>query len=524
MLGPRARRFARSAFMIAVFTGMVFALDRILASYSYADVAAGFRRVDLGAVAVAIGLLAAQYGLLVIREWLGLQYAGRRELGLRRAALASMIARPLSALGISTITGIGLRARIYGDWGLGTKDVALITAYDQLAYYVGIAAMCGVGLSVSQVAWPMAFPAWLPPTWVVGAAGTTIVLGYTVWCARRREPIRIRTVEVPVPDRLQLLGQVAFPVVDLALTAAIVHVILPADLALSYRELVGVCLLANLAGSLSQVPAGLGVFETVLLQFAPAATDTSALLGALLVRRTITNLLPMFVGGLLLFWVELRRRPADELHAWHNETIGTVLSVVTFAGGVILLVLGAEPGVKRALVPSAPGPVVLVVLGVAQLVIARGLQKRTIAAWRIAFALVLLRAVAEIVLGVRPAVIAVLVAEAGAFLAFRRAFTERGVALQAEVASWWAAIVMAVVATAGVAYFAEAHTLSRVTALQLVAAVLTLTVAGAVVGYRAAKGRRQSRAAAWKAAAIERGAVVTEGRRPPEPQPGPTPD
>ena len=76
-IGPGLKRFARSAFMVGVFTMMVLALDRILRSYSYADIAAGFGNVPLTSVLLAAGFVIAQYALMCVREWLGTLYAQR---------------------------------------------------------------------------------------------------------------------------------------------------------------------------------------------------------------------------------------------------------------------------------------------------------------------------------------------------------------------------------------------------------------------------------------------------------------
>jgi len=495
---PRVRQFVRSAFMVVVFAGMVFALDRILRSYSYADIAAGFRAVTASSVVIAVGLVVAQYALLVVREWLAVGYAGRGDLGVGRTAIAAMIARPLSSLGVSTITGLGLRTRIYGAWGFNGKDLALVTTYNELTYYVGIVATCGV-FTVSQVPWPASLTIELPPTWIVGAIGIALAGAYVLWCVRRRRPIQVRSVVIPIPRRGQLIGQVVLPIVDLLIVTGVVHAMLPASTGLSYLELISVVLLANLAGSASQVPAGLGVFETVVLQFAAPEADRSAILGALLVRRVITNLLPMAAGALLLVWFEIRRRPQLR-PAWHEDAIATLLSVVTFAAGVIMLVVGAEPRVRTALVPRAPGPFLLIVLGVWLVIVARGLQHRTRRAWRAALVLLALRAIGELAMDARPVIFAILGGEAVLFVACRRVYSEAGSALRPEVASWSAAIVMAIVATAGVVSFSEGHTLTRFAALQLVAIAVAVSIAGGLVGYQIAKHRGDARRAARRAA------------------------
>jgi phosphatidylglycerol lysyltransferase len=493
-IGPGLKRFARSAFMVFVFTMMVLALDRMLRSYSYEDIAAGFRAVPISAVLIAAGFVVAQYFLMCVREWLATRYADRPDIGFRRAALASTIARPLSTLGVATITGIGLRARIYNAWGFSTKDLALITTYDQISYYVGIAAMCGVVLSVSPVPWPETITWNLPATWIVGVIGLLVVVAYTVFGALRRgKSLHVRKVEIPMPDKPELAGQILLPVADLALTAAIVATMLPDGTGLSYLDLLAVCLLANLAGSLSQVPAGLGVFEAVLLQFAPATADDSAVLGALLVRRVITNLFPMMVGAILLALSEVTRRRTAKLHEWHDDTAATVLSVIVFATGVMLLLLGADASLRRAVAPGAPGPTILVILGVSQLLLARGIQHRTINAWRIAVGLIVLRLIGEFVYEVRPVVMGILAAELGLFLAFRPAFTERGMVMRADTASWWAAIAMALIGTIGAGYWASRHTIERTEAWMLIGIVATVSVVAGLVGFRFAKHGRQDK-------------------------------
>jgi phosphatidylglycerol lysyltransferase len=486
----RLLRFARSAFMVVVFGGMLIALERMLRSYSYADVVAGIDQVSPGAIALAIGLVAVQYTALILREWLAVRYAGRADLGLRRAALASMIARPLSALGVATITGIGLRTRIYGSWGFSARDIGLVVAFNELVFYVGLVTTCGVVFTVSRVPWPGEL-ARLPPTWIVGALGLVLAAAFAVWCLRRTTPIRIRTVEIPVPDRTQLVAVLTLQTIDLAIISAIVYTLLPASAGLPYLELVAVCLIANLAGSLSQVPAGLGVFEAVVLQFVPAGADQSAVLAALLVRRLITHLLPIVVGGLLLITFEIRRRPLQLRHDWHDDAVATFLAVMTFASGVVLLVIGAGDEIHDALAPTgAPAPIAMFVLGVVLLVVARGLQQRVRRAWWAALGLLVLRAIIELAIGPRSAIVVLVLAQAGLLVAARRIFTERGVVLQAGIASWWAAFAMAVIGALGVASFADGDTLSRLGAMRLVAVVAIASIAGAVIGYRIATRRQ----------------------------------
>ncbi len=70
----------------------------------------------------------------------------------------------------------------------------------------------------------------------------------------------------------------------------------------------GIYLLAQLAGVVSNVPGGLGVFETVILLLLKSFISSATLFGALLAYRAIYYLLPLCIAVLLLGIYELRQR------------------------------------------------------------------------------------------------------------------------------------------------------------------------------------------------------------------------
>jgi len=72
---------------------------------------------------------------------------------------------------------------------------------------------------------------------------------------------------------------------------------------LNYLIFFGSYLLAQVVGVISNVPGGLGVFETVLILLVSPPLTSDQLLGALLVYRAIYYFLPLLVGiGLLALY------------------------------------------------------------------------------------------------------------------------------------------------------------------------------------------------------------------------------
>jgi phosphatidylglycerol lysyltransferase len=150
----------------------------------------------------------------------------------------------------------------------------------------------------------------------------------------------------------------------------------------------------------SHVPAGLGVFEVVLLQLFPRAAAGSALLAALLAYRIIYYILPLLVAAALLGVRELRRRREGlaRVAAGFGRWLPApqVLSATCFLSGIVLLASGATPaargrlGLLKDLLPLSvveASHFVGSIAGAGLLLLARGLQLRLDGAWAVAVVL-----------------------------------------------------------------------------------------------------------------------------------------
>src|SRR5262249_39612388 len=148
------------------------------------------------------------------------------------------------------------------------------------------------------------------------------------------------------------LAQVGLSCADWLLVAAVLYVLLPPHRP-AYRDFVAVFLVSQVAGVVSHVPAGLGVFEVVLLQLFPRAAAGSALLAALLAYRIIYSILPLLVAAALLGVRELgrRREGLARVAAGFGRWLPApqVLSATCFLSGIVLLASGATPAAKGRL-------------------------------------------------------------------------------------------------------------------------------------------------------------------------------
>jgi phosphatidylglycerol lysyltransferase len=185
----------------------------------------------------------------------------------------------------------------------------------------------------------------------LGVVFVFCVAGYLLFCALRTLPVKIRAWEFPFPPLRLAITQVLLSSVDWALVAGVLYVLLPVVADLSYPFFLGFFILAQIVGVSSQVPGGLGVFETIMVLLLSPQLPTPAIIGALVVYRAIYYLLPLGVAAILLALHELVRKKevlstvAGVVGHWAPVLIPHVLALSTFAAGTLLLISGATPAV-----------------------------------------------------------------------------------------------------------------------------------------------------------------------------------
>jgi glycosyltransferase 2 family protein len=104
------------------------------------------------------------------------------------------------------------------------------------------------------------------------------------------------------------LAQVSIAAADWMLAAAVFYALLPASVPLSYPAFCSIYLLGQIAGVISNVPGGLGVFETVMLLLLSPLVPSAKVFGVVIAYRGIYYLAPLCVAVVLLGLCELKQR------------------------------------------------------------------------------------------------------------------------------------------------------------------------------------------------------------------------
>jgi len=458
---------------VALFALAIGILHHELAEFHYRDVIAHLHAIPVEGLTLALALTGLGYLSLTGYDALALRWI-RSPIRYGRIAFASFIAYVFSHnVGLSFFGGSAVRYRMFTSWGLTPPELARVITFNVLTFWLGFLALGGLALSLDPIRLPGAWHSILATTRPLGLVFLAALTGYALASLQRRRTLRLRGFEIELPGARTTLAQVVISSVDWTLAAAVLYVLLPEAPGLGFTRFVGIYLLAQVVGLVSHVPAGLGVFETVMVLLLSPWLPGDAVLGSVVAYRIIYYLIPLALALVLFGGFEmLERRGALRaasglLGRFLPELLPRAFAISTFAGGVILLLSGATPAAPgRVQILSRLLPLPLLefshllgsVLGVGLLLLSRGLQQRVDAAYGLTLALLVGGCAASLAKGLDWEEALVLAAMAAALAPCHKYFYRRSSLIaQSFSPGWLAAIALILIGAGFVVVLAYRH-------------------------------------------------------------------
>jgi phosphatidylglycerol lysyltransferase len=304
-------------------------------------------------IAIALACTAASHALLVFYDVLALRAVGAR-VPLATAARAAFTSYTLSHnLGFAALTGGSARLRIYGAAGLRPATVAQVVLIAGFAFWGGMAAVAALCLLLSTHPVAVANMVLTPFAAHMTGAAFLACVAAALASLRLHDGFQGKLAwmtSLPLATMVLLLIVAA---ADLALAAIALLVLLPGVAPSSYPTLYLVYTLAIIVALVTHVPGGIGLFEATFLSALPGSGPAE--IAALIAYRAIYYLLPLAASMLLNAAIEartLRRhfRPLSRAASAVGDEVGPLLmGVMTFGGGVVLLLSGALPAIPPRL-------------------------------------------------------------------------------------------------------------------------------------------------------------------------------
>src|ERR1700754_3226811 len=450
------RRLAGPLLSAVLLCLALWALHSLASEVSYSEVSHYVHDLQGWQIVVAMALTAAGYMVMTLYDWYGLKSV-EVPLPRREVSLISFISYAFSnVLGMSLLISGSIRYRYYIQAGLTNTQIARVVLYCTGAFWLGLCALTGVTLLLVPLPDELPFAGLrIPAAIVLALVPLTWIFGSRII----RRPIKLWRWHAVLPKPGPAFRQVAIGAVDWWLAASVLYVLMPDDANSGFGHFLAVFVLAQMAGLISHVPGGLGVFEAVMLAGFGAAGNEgleAPILGALAAFRLVYYLLPLGVATVMVIWREIRAlRHTALITPWFSGLLPPFFAGLTLVCGAVLLFSGATlaiPGRMEILRGFVPLPLVEVshflssVVGMLLLILARGLQRRLDAAYVLTLVMLILGAILSLLKGIDYEEATLLSLLALALAPSHRHFYRRASLFRASFSPGWVLAIGAVLA------------------------------------------------------------------------------
>lgn len=417
---PLLRRAVTGVLALAVLALLVGAIVNVRREFHLGSALAALLALRPSLLAGALGLTVASYVLLTFYDLLAQRLVGVK-VPLAVTLRASFTSYALShTLGFGALTGGSARLRIYGAAGVPAATVARIVVIAGVAFWLGVGIAAGVAMFGLRVPLVVGSLTVAPTTaHIAGAAVLAAVVGLAAIAAFNPRLLAPLARAGALPRAETVLALAIVSTVDLACASLALYLLLPHEGWHFARFMLAYALGITL-GLVTHIPGGVGVFEAVILATLPEGTAASgdAALAGLLAYRVVYYLLPFALAVLLNGAIEtsqLARPVAATLRRLVAPGRRLALAIspalfalMTFAGGLVLLLSGAVPAEHERLhdlVRLLPLPFIETshlaasLVGTGLLLVAPALAARLVNGMRVARALFFLGAMFSLAKG-----------------------------------------------------------------------------------------------------------------------------
>ncbi|MDS9469034.1 bifunctional lysylphosphatidylglycerol flippase/synthetase MprF [Paracoccus sp. MBLB3053] len=476
------RQFLPYIVAILLFGGGLYALNRLLAPVNIREVAEQIRSTPWHVTGMAILTTIAGYLFLAGYDWSALRHI-RKPLPLPVAMTGGLMAYAFgNTIGLSAISGGAVRWRVYSGLGLDGYDIAAISTFTAASFGISASLIGFSALAMHPGALGPILPLPEPTIRLLSIAAICAVVLPLLWAAVTRRELRIGRFCLHAPSLPVLGTQLLICLGDVAFSALTLYVLLP-DAGMSFPTFLAVFAAATMAGVLSHVPGGVGVFESVIIAAMPSDVPIDNVAAALLLYRLIYYLLPFAVALMLLALYEGwrlfgSRRPRtafgrglasiEPAMRAVSPLAPLLLAVMVFGSGLWMSVSALLPPMTEAaelaesLFPLAfvEGSILLTsALGAGLIVLSLGVVRRSLGAFWLTVIAMLTGAGFAIIEGVEPGQSAALIIGVMILMPFRRAFHRRSLLTHSALTPGWIALMVAAIAGFGfVLFFAHKET------------------------------------------------------------------
>ncbi|MEO8152416.1 MAG: lysylphosphatidylglycerol synthase domain-containing protein [Rhizobacter sp.] len=299
---PHVKRIATATFFVLVAV-LLYSQARHI---EWSEVGTALRAYPITTLLAAGALAALSHAIysgfdLFGRRWTGHGLPARQVVPLTFVCYAFNL-----NLG-SLIGGYAMRYRLYSRLGLNTETTTRVLGMSMLTNWLGYLALAGTILATGVITPPAGWKLGELALQGLGVLMLIAAAAYLAACALSpKRSVSLRGHELTLPSGRFALLQMSVSALNWSVIGSVVYVLLQGRV--DYPTVLGVLLMAAVAGVVTHVPAGLGVLEAVFIALLGSQVPRHELLGALLAYRVLYYLVPLAIATAIYLTLEARAR------------------------------------------------------------------------------------------------------------------------------------------------------------------------------------------------------------------------
>lgn len=276
-----------------------------LRSYSLSDIAHAIIDIPMANLVGACVACLLGYLALSLYDYLALNYVGGK-VTWWKWMLAGMLGFAISNnAGHAVVSGGAIRYRLYTRWRIRGGDIVKMLTISGFTYFLGASAI--VVISYFMV------PHELFESSVGASVGisalfifclSTLLAYFATTMFFYKKSIKIGDIKFQIPSTKMAFSQTLLGITDSVLAGLVLYFCLIPFVDIPFVIFIGLFAIAQSTGVFSQVPGGIGVFESVFMLALPDTVDKANIFGALLAYRIIYYVFPLIGMGSLFFVYE----------------------------------------------------------------------------------------------------------------------------------------------------------------------------------------------------------------------------
>ena len=330
-MSVKAKRLFKKLISYAGLFFFVLAVGMLwyqLRNYSLYDIAHTMLSIPFINLVMACCACLAGYFALSLYDFLALHYVGEaKKVVWWKWMLAGMLGFAISNnAGHAVVSGGAIRYRLYTRWRIRGGDIVKMLTISGITYTLGCAAIVVIGYFL--------IPADFFEQSVGASVGvnalfigclSAIMAYFAATIIFHKKSIKIGQLRFDIPTTKMAVLQMILGIVDGMLAGLVLYCCIRPFWDIPFGTYIGLFIVAQNTGVFSQVPGGIGVFESIFLIALPDTVDKAAIFGALLAYRIIYYVLPLIgVGGLFFIYERWLRTHIKRILAEAKEKMDNV--------------------------------------------------------------------------------------------------------------------------------------------------------------------------------------------------------